>query len=174
MAEETPVEEAAAPEKKSKVKTIGVYVIVLAVGLFAGKTFLGGGGGSSTTIQVVAPTTTPLNLLDATTVKLDPILANLSDGGVAKLTLAVTIDPHHAPGGGGDGHGGGAAVDPAEMALKLSPLSDVALDYLTTKTLADVSADTFRSTFRTFLEDEASVMFNHAVARISITELVFQ
>src|SRR5436305_50389 len=66
---------------------MAIYAVLLIVGVFVGKTFLGGGGASAATSGAAATTTT----VKGTVVTLGDTTVNLSDGHLLKVGIALQL-----------------------------------------------------------------------------------
>lgn len=151
------------PKKGSK-KGIIIGVVLMLVGVFAGKTFFGGGAGEGTkTIAVPAPETTVLNRETAVAVPLEPVIVNLTDGAYLKMGLTVTM------GGAGGGH---AEAKLEDLKPKFDKIRDEALTFLSGRTSVDVLSPHFRDELKAHLMERSELWYEEAVADIAVGDWV--
>jgi flagellar FliL protein len=152
--------EGAEEAKKGSKKGLIIGVVLMLVGVFAGKTFFGGGGEGTKTIAVPAPETTVLNREAAVAVPLEPVIVNLTDGAYLKMGLTITM-----------------GVAPAEAKLedlkpKFDKIRDEALTFLSGRTSVDVLSPHFRDELKAHLMERSKLWYEEAVADIAVGDWV--
>lgn len=156
---DTPAEGAEVAKKGSK-KGLIIGVVLMLVGVGAGKMFFGGGGDGTTTIAVPTPETTVLDREAAVAVPLEPVIVNLTDGAYLKMGLTITM-----------------GVAPAEAKLedlkpKFDKIRDEALTFLSGRTSVDVLSPRFREELKAHLMERSKLWYEEVVADIAVGDWV--
>ena len=156
---DTPAEGAEVAKKGSK-KGLVIGVVLMLVGVGAGKMFFGGGGGGTTTIAVPTPETTVLNRETAVAVPLEPVIVNLTDGAYLKMGLTITM---------------GVAPEEAkleDLKPKFDKIRDEALTFLSGRTSVDVLSPRFREELKAHLMERSELWYEEVVADIAVGDWV--
>lgn len=159
---DTPAEGDEGAKKGSK-KGLIIGVVLMLVGVGAGKMFFGGGGDGTTTIAVPTPETTVLDRATAVAVPLEPVIVNLTDGAYLKMGLTITMGSH------GAGH---TEVKLEDLKPKFDKIRDEALTFLSGRTSVDVLSPRFREELKAHLMERSELWYEHSVADIAVGDWV--
>lgn len=157
----------------SKVKTLGIGVVLLLLGVFLGSKVLGGSGTASASPEATTTTTEP----PGTVTTLDEITLNLADGNhFLKVGLAIETahgaEYPHAAGGAGGGHGGGdATTDPTKGFTREV---DAAIDILGSYSFEQLLAPGGKEEAKAVLLDEFRHLSHEAIEDLYFYVFVMQ
>jgi flagellar FliL protein len=153
-------------EGKGK-KGMAIYAVLLIVGVFVGKTFLGGGGASAATSGAAATTTT----VKGTVVTLGDTTVNLSDGHLLKVGIALQLTGESELGTVAEGAPKPDANDPTKG---WAEAMNIAIGVFGDQTYAQLIAPGGRETARQLLAAKLKVAYPEDIDDLYLYEFVMQ